>query len=298
MGIQDLIQALGEEILDPSEETFLLFSQPISSQNLGFVDAKATSIEITVSGKDLIVAQSPGLLSSIRNAGTTGAVVWKITPLIAEWISSVSNILFTTGILNGASNVLELGCGVSGILPVMVAPKVGNYIATDQEYVFKLLKQNVTANNQSPNVTTKKKSHGKASSNQESGTMINNIKIIALDWETTCVSNLMSLLNPASSQTGCIAVSVILACDCIYNEYLIQPFVRTCTEICRLAPPDEPTLCVVAQQLRSDSVFEAWLGAFCEDFHAWKVSDELLTKGLRDGTGFVIHMGILREVKG
>jgi hypothetical protein len=51
----------------------LLFSQSIPSQNLGFVDSKATSIDITVGGRDLTIHQSPTILSSTRDGGTTGA---------------------------------------------------------------------------------------------------------------------------------------------------------------------------------------------------------------------------------
>ena len=51
----------------------MLFSQSIPSQNLGFIDSKATSINITIGGRDLIVHQSPTILSSTRDGGTTGA---------------------------------------------------------------------------------------------------------------------------------------------------------------------------------------------------------------------------------
>jgi hypothetical protein len=46
---------------------------------------------------------------------TLWTVVWKVTPLFAQWISSPSNFLFTNGLLSSSSNVLELGAGVSGI---------------------------------------------------------------------------------------------------------------------------------------------------------------------------------------
>lgn len=54
-------------------ESFLLFSQDLPSQDLGFVDAKATTLELTVAGKDMTIRQSPTLLSSNRAEGTTGA---------------------------------------------------------------------------------------------------------------------------------------------------------------------------------------------------------------------------------
>ena len=300
MGVREFVESLGDEITDPSEETFLLFSQSIPSQNLGFIDSKATSIDVAVAGRDLTIDQSPGLLSSNRGGGTTGAVLWKVTPLVAEWIASPSNILFSSGVLCDESQILELGCGISGILPVVVGPKVGRYIATDQEYVHKLLKQNIAANTTSHKIFTKKNVHGKAFPNYQDHQTNSNIEVIALDWESSSVSNLLSLLSSGSSgppQIESRAINAIIACDCIYNESLIEPFVRTCTELCRLASVGEPTICIVAQQLRSDLVFEAWLEAFCKHFRVWRVGDELLTEGLKEGSGFVVHKGILIETK-
>jgi hypothetical protein len=54
-------------------ETFLVFSQDIPSNSLGFVDSKATSLDFSIGGHDYEVRQSPTLLSSNRKGGTTGA---------------------------------------------------------------------------------------------------------------------------------------------------------------------------------------------------------------------------------
>lgn len=62
------------------------------------------------------------------------AVVWKITPLFADWIASPSNILFKNALLSSSSTVLELGCGVSAIVGLALSPYVAKYIAT--EYVL------------------------------------------------------------------------------------------------------------------------------------------------------------------
>ena len=91
MGVKELISLLGSEIDDPDEgardfvwrlarimahgmsETFLLFSQAIPSQNLGFVDPKAKTLDLTIYGRDFLIHQSPTLLTSHRDEGTTGA---------------------------------------------------------------------------------------------------------------------------------------------------------------------------------------------------------------------------------
>ena len=295
MALRSLVSALGEDINDPAEETFLLFSQGLPSQNLGFVDAKATSLDITVSGRDLNIIQSPGLLSSNRTEGTTGAVVWKITPLFAEWIALEENLLFQSSVLDRQSTVLELGCGVSGIVAIASSPRVGKYVATDQEYVFKWLKPNIQNNVPKPkNFDKVKQQHGKIPG---SHSMSDNILIMALDWESSSISDLPKVIG-IDSRDNAHSINAVVACDCIYNEALIEPMVRTCAEICQLQNASslgKATVCIIAQQLRSDLVFGAWLFAFHKIFRVWRVPDDHLIEGLREGSGFVIHIGILRK---
>ncbi|MCJ1452155.1 hypothetical protein MMC28_002497 [Mycoblastus sanguinarius] len=296
MALQDLLSALGKDIEDSDEETFLLFSQALPSQNLGFIDATATSLEITVSGRDMNIMQSPTLLSSTREGGTTGAVVWKITPLFAEWIASSKNCLFQSSLLNQDSVVLELGCGISGIVAIILAPKIGRYLATDQDYVFRWLKPNLEENATPPTASENFKKYRKKIDAKKSATA-SSIQVITLDWISSSVSNLPSLIGTALGY-GIRTIDAVIACDCIYNEALIEPFVRTCTDICHLGTATankKPTLCVVAQQLRSDTVFESWLSAFLKAFRVWRIPDELLSDELREGSGFVIHIGVLRE---
>ncbi|KAF2433614.1 hypothetical protein EJ08DRAFT_647288 [Tothia fuscella] len=289
-----LLQFLGEEITDPSEEAFLVFSQEIPSANLGFVDSKATTLEVSIVGKDISIRQSPSLLSSNRKEGTTGAVVWKITPLFAEWICGSDNALFRTGILDSTSHVLELGCGISGIVSLALAPKIHRYIATDQDYVLKLLRENIKENEHvfaSASSFSKvgKKSRREAHDSNESS----KIDTRSLDWETDAQSNLYNELNIQA--TSGEQIDLLIACDCIYNTHLIVPLVNTCAEICRSTPKSKPTLCIIAQQLRSAEVFEEWLSAFHYYFRVWRIPDELLSGGLKEGNGFVLHFGVLRE---
>jgi hypothetical protein len=109
-----------------------------------------------------------------------------------------------------------------------------------------------------------------------------------------------SILQPGPSSS----FDAVLACDCIYNEALIPPFVQTCADACRLrareevpneAGPRQPCVCVVAQQLRDPGVFEAWIERFAQDFHVWRVPDEALPGQLQPEKGFVVHVGVLRE---
>lgn len=113
-----------------------------------------------------------------------------------------------------------------------------------------------------------------------------------LDWETDSIANLPI---PSTTESG---FDVVLASDCIYNAHLIPPLVQTLFEAASLRSQGEsvdPTLCIVAQQLRSDEIFESWLGEFMEKgFRVWRVPDEMLVEGLREGSGFVVHFGVLR----
>lgn len=130
-----------------------------------------------------------------------------------------------------------------------------------------------------------------------------------LDWETDTPTS--SLAQPVSS-----SFDLVVACDCIYNEALVDPFVTTCADICRLrsfsssSSPEgdgqgegskRPTVVVVAQVLRNSDVFETWIKRFVRDFRCWRVPDEMMIDGLKSegqggGTsGFVVHVGVLRE---
>ena len=211
-------------------------------------------------------------------------MVWKITPLFAEWIASPDCVLARLGILAPESVVLELGCGVSGLVGLALSPTVGQYILTDQDYVMKLLQHNIVQNSPPPR---KPVSH-----------VQRQLRAAVLDWELHSIS--LELLGLRRTPTAEAQLDVVLACDCIYNESLIEPLVSTCVDACRLgrdhnAPRRRPTVCVVAQQLRSADIFEAWLMRFSRDFRLWRVSDTHLPESLREGSGHTIHVGVLRE---
>lgn len=220
-------------------------------------------------------------------------VVWKVTPLFASWITAASNPLFKHGVLDNNSDVLELGCGISGIIGLTLGPRVASYVLTDQDYVMKLQNQNLAENCQNTLSSSKgRKSNAKpkrGSTAVSLGQKPSNIIAKPLDWETDEVTSSLSTSG---------SFDLVIACDCIYNDALIQPLVQTCIDACKLrlaTPGGNPTVCIVAQQLRSDEVFEAWLKAFSKAFRVWRLPDELLIDGLKSNSGFVVHIGVLRE---
>lgn len=224
-------------------------------------------------------------------------VMWKISPLIATWITSRDNPLFKHCVFSSASSVLELGCGISGIIGLALGPLVQHYTLTDQEYVMRLLNQNLLDNMQGTSASARKgrKSKPRPQKAQATGNPSSNVTVQPLDWETDEVSSVV-----AGLKGGKRSFDAIIACDCIYNDALISPLVQTCADACQLRKThredseSEPTVCIIAQQLRSPEVFENWLKAFHRVFKVWRLPDTYLTKELASNSGFVIHIGVLR----
>lgn len=214
-----------------------------------------------------------------------------MTPLFADWIVSPTNFLRQNHLLSQQSTVLELGSGVSGIVAITLGPQVQRYIATDQDYVLKILKQNIADNMPVPK---KMKSSARTKHALSRGNAPQpRIETLELDWETDSTPLLAHVLGDDGQQ----GVDMVIACDCIYNDALIEPFNSTCASICRLRsqdPQGKPTICVIAQQLRSHEVFEDWLKSFHRSFHVWRMPDGLLVDGLKENTGFVVHVGVVR----
>jgi hypothetical protein len=217
--------------------------------------------------------------------------------------------------------VAELGCGISALVALALAPSVQHYIATDQEYVRRLFRTNLDANAAVSAPSAKQKggkSKGKSATRKQSGgnPAASNITFTTLDWETDQPGLLKGCVeSEAGGRDGHhengdeeedSGFDLLLSCDCIYNEALVAPFVRTCAEICRLRPAYEPsdeseaqprrrpTVCIIAQQQRSPDVFETWLRETLREFRVWRLSDEVLGDGLKSGTGYLVHMLLVR----
>ncbi|KAF3939025.1 hypothetical protein ABW19_dt0206522 [Dactylella cylindrospora] len=334
--ISDLFE---EEVEDPEEECFLLFSSkpdnrvsfrptllrhvvdihihgdtsaslfllPNSGstknivrnlQDLGFVSRTDSTLSVSVNSQEYTIYQSPSLLTSTREAGTTGAVLWKVTPLLAGWLTNPANKL-TSHVLKSSSTAVELGAGTSGILALSLSPYVANYIATDQEYCLKLLRKNIVENFKEPKKTASSSKVKKSRNSTEPASTSGNIVVTALDWELTDASSLPELKERQ--------IDLVIAADCIYNESLVDSLVDTMAELCELnrvglssTSDGNVTLVMVAQELRSPDVLEAFLKAFCAKFKVWRVPDRLLKDcgegglALMEGGGYVVHIGILK----
>ncbi|CUS09528.1 unnamed protein product [Tuber aestivum] len=288
-------------------ESVTLFATKPPSKDLGFLNPKSPSVEITIGSQDLTILQSPSVLSSSRDGGTTGAgihkkkVLWKVTPLFAAYLSHPENPFFSHGVLSSRSTILELGCGVAGVLGLTLggSGKVRGYFLSDQEYVLKLLRRNLEENTPPPVAPRK------GGARVKGGTMV---RTLAMDWEKDRITREHPVLKEG------VPFDAVIACDCIYNEALVEGFVEALEEACRElsaasggrhggsrlseeAGEEEikPTLAIVSQELRSPEVFEAWLERFHRSFHAYRVPDSLLTPEINSSSGYCIHVGILRD---
>lgn len=61
------------QVIHHNLETFVSFCTKATLQHLGMIDSKASTLKLSINGKDYVVHQSPGLLASNRHGGTTGA---------------------------------------------------------------------------------------------------------------------------------------------------------------------------------------------------------------------------------
>jgi len=297
------------EIHDTYEESITLFATKPPSKDLGFLDPKSLSVNITIGARDLTIQQSPSVLSSPRGGETTGAVLWKVTPIFADYLSNPGNAFFSHGVLSSRSTVLELGCGVAGVLGLTLGSsgRVRAYFLSDQEYVLKLLRRNLEEN--TPPAVAQRKGGARVKGSAM-------VRTLAIDWEKDRITREHPVLKEG------VPFGAVIACDCIYNESLVEGFVEALEEACReLSAASsfstraaggrdsgstlsegaggegeaKPTLAVIAQELRSPEVFETWLERFRKSFHTYRIPDSLLTPEINSSSGYCIHVGILRD---
>lgn len=268
-----------------------MFSQDIPSNNLGFVDATADTIEIEIAGHDYTFHQSPGLLHSNSAGGTTGAVLWKVTPRLAAWLASFPSILSDLHALHPGSVVVELGCGLTGLIGQVLSQYVQRYILTDQPSIVRHLKSNLLDESPREKTSGTKSKKKRATSTGKHAVL----EVMALDWEKDAATNLKaSLLADAN-------IDLLILCDCVYNEYLVKPLVQTCVDTCRLGSGGDgvgdgnPTVVLVAQQLRSDAILELFLETMIKHFEVWRVPEERIAADLGPNSGYAVHLAILRE---
>lgn len=232
-------------------------------QHLGYVNKSTPVIEVECAGHDLIVRQS--LTSLSGEASSTGFICWQTASLMVEWLIESQPIDFS------CLTVLELGAGVSGIMSLVIGPKCHHFIASDQKPLLKLLKENL-ANNST------KKYHSSTMEGTKGITKARApiIDVIEFDWEDLAFAS-HSLAQVSSH------IDVVIACDTIYNEFLIGPFLAACQEVLSATNG-----LLLGMQLRDEGVTEAFLDqVVATNLRLYYVPPAQLSPKLREG--FVVY---------
>lgn len=219
-------------------------------------------------------------------------------------MASETNPLWKTGILSSTSHCLEMGCGVSPLLSILVGLKVSRFVATDQRYALRQFKRNLQeslCDQQGARQQTMSKDHGRGKPSKASSS--SKIEVVELDWEESCIEQLPRILQQGNSDDGLSwdGPDVVVACDCVINEALTAPFVQACASLCSLrrsrgARRLEAAVCIVAQQLRSPDVLNLWLARMTQQFHVYRVRDDQLPTALGPHSGHVVHLATLKNL--
>lgn len=238
-----------QRVLDPAEHVFEIYADSGSiGDRLGYLN-DVDSIEVEVAGEVYDVRQSRSAFRNTRqyDGGTTGFVVWSTSPLMAEWLLDTSNYSGLRRVLGDLSRlqVLELGAGVGGVLARCLAPRTAKYVVTDQKQLLGLLSENTQG--------------------------VRKLELAEFDWETTDESTVLDKFDGGYPD-------LILACDTIYNEYLVDVFIDALANCC-----DKDTRCIVGVHLRDNEVLERFVETALAKFQVYWVPREQRTPSLRNG---------------
>lgn len=226
---------------------------------------------------DISLMQSMSLLNSQKESSTTGAMLWKVSVPFVEWFYEfILSPARNSVILGKEFNIVELGCGAAALLPMALgrSSRIAKYLATDQSHIIKLARQNINRHF------------------SDKQAVLNKINTIDYDWEDAelYINDLAEALAYDKSYLGSDTPDlVIIACDTIYNEYLIPHFISAAMRVCQLASPNTHVHLFIAQQVRDPVVLESFLSQFVEhpQLQVWSVPEECLTKEFKEG--YVLH---------
>lgn len=248
------------EILDVhnvEEHIFELYSERQLENKLGYHDRSSNKIEIILPNSQygFEISQSlSGLSDQKSNSSSTGFVCWDASIHVADWLLASRDC---PNKLSKDLTVLELGSGVGGIIASAIQDKVGRYIATDQKHILKLLEENILNN------TSKQNYH-----------------VVEFDWENI-EYGLQNLDDLGVSNE---AIDLIVACDTIYNEYLIPHFINALK-----STMSHHSVAIVCLQLRDSITFEEFVNTVVDDdeLRAYNIPSDLLNDELTGG--FVVY---------
>ncbi|CAR28866.1 ZYRO0F13772p [Zygosaccharomyces rouxii] len=211
-----------------------------------------------------------GLNSSSNANSTTGYVLWSTTPTFARWLLYDGNALplreedtdtSIPAIFSGSKStaVVELGSGISGILPIVLGDQVDHYVCTDQKGILSKLKYNIEENLLQFNRRRciSEFLQIEPPSNEDQQRRNTRLEIMELDWEKFNGPTAQTHLTRISEE--CSTVHIV-AMDVIYNDFLIDPFLKTLNHLRNYYLNEGLiTHCIVGIHLRAQDVVEAFL---------------------------------------
>ncbi|KAK6201033.1 putative cytosine deaminase FCY1 [Scheffersomyces amazonensis] len=278
-----MIDASGFDPIDSAEdhiyELYAIREVP-EGQHLGYFDRSKNEIKISLeeSGIDLTIKQSLSGLNS--TSSSTGFICWQSATYFLDWvISKIDNPFYSIFHNNSNLVVVELGTGVSGICASVLGSRVGRYIATDQKHILKLLQQNISDNISLPSNSIKNKQKQKQKQKQK--VISHQVDVIEYDWEypEQGIYNYQELFQDASAPLP----DVIIACDTIYNDYLVPYFVKALKSLM-----SSTTFAIVSLQMRDPTTLENFVNeVITANLKIYSIPTHLLSK--HQQKGFVVY---------
>ncbi|KAH8925913.1 hypothetical protein BT69DRAFT_1348392 [Atractiella rhizophila] len=215
---------------DADEEVYDAFidKPKESSTGLGFLSSKDSTLTIEMpsgaSASSREVQVHQSPSSLKSRSGDTGSVLWRVSVLFADFVLSAPFPIF-----DSENYVYELGAG-TGFLASALSPTVARWTCSDLSDNLKLIKRTLMANSK----------------------YTANVHIEERDWTAQYKND---------EQKG---PDVVLGVDVLFNESLLQPFVRTVKQLC-------PRCFVLVQELRSAEVHREFLETALREWTGWKI---------------------------
>ncbi|ODV79753.1 uncharacterized protein CANTADRAFT_210513 [Suhomyces tanzawaensis NRRL Y-17324] len=275
MDVVDVTQL--EQILDVEDHIYDLYTlrAPPEHQHLGYINRTHETLEISLkNGHDLTIKQSLTSLSSGKETSSTGFICWQASVHFVDWVLSHDRCpvheLFSQ---KPSLRVLELGSGIGAICASALAPLCKHYVATDQKHILKLLKHNFVENVASTCLASSTVELPEGPKKKQTG----RVDVIEYDWEYPENGDFNL------SAVGASAPDLIIACDTVYNEYLIPFFVGTVRRLLT-----EGAGAFIALQLRESDIMEAFVNEVLDQgLRLYCVPEALLSPELV--LGFVVY---------
>lgn len=248
-------------------------------------------LQLTTSTLEVSVVQNMSLLNSRTETSTTGAMLWRVSVVFVEWFYQQLYASYgNRRLLGDRFDVVELGCGAAALLPIALGtscPLIREYIATDQPHIARLARQNVARHF---------RENGKMGADIKT---LDHVHIVEYDWELAeeylpNISELLRAEEPSDNDEYNVNGSeddvglLVIACDTIYNEYLIPHFLDALARVCGLSRTGTAHV-FIAQQIRDPVVLEAFLTQLVEhpQFKVWSIPESVLSDDFKQG--FALH---------